>query len=100
MADYIDRDAVYHAISVDVGLNAYEKAYCIDIVRKIPAADVAPVRHGRWDDSGRYRFENGDLAIRCTGCGCSLHEDEFEKFVWNYCPVCGARMDGGDKNDE
>ena len=40
MADYIDRDAVYHAISVDVGLNAYEKAYCIDIVRKIPAADA------------------------------------------------------------
>ena len=42
MPDYIDRDAVYHAISVDGGLNAYEKAYCIDIVRKIPAADVVP----------------------------------------------------------
>ena len=47
MPEYIDRDAVYDAISVDGGLNAYEKAYCIDIVRKIPAADVAPVRHGR-----------------------------------------------------
>ena len=46
MPDYIDRDAVYHAISVDGGLNAYEKAYCIDVVRKIPAADVAPVRTG------------------------------------------------------
>lgn len=43
MADYIERDAVYHAISVDCGLNAYEKAYCIDIVRKIPAADVVQV---------------------------------------------------------
>ena len=42
MPDYIDRDAVYDAISVDGGLNAYEKAYCIDIVRKIPAADVVP----------------------------------------------------------
>ena len=42
MAEYIDRDAVYHAISVDGGLNAYEKAYCIDIVRKIPSADVVP----------------------------------------------------------
>ena len=42
MPEYIDRDEVYHAISVDGGLNAYEKAYCIDIVRKIPAEDVAP----------------------------------------------------------
>lgn len=46
MADYIDRDAVYDAILVDDGLNAYGKAYCIDIVRKITASDVAPVRTG------------------------------------------------------
>ena len=98
MADYIDRDAVYHAISIDGALNIYEKAYCLDIVRKITSSDVAPVRHGQWDDSGRYRFENGDPAIRCTVCGCSLREDEFEKFVWNYCPVCGADMRGS--NDE
>ena len=43
MADYIDRDAVYDAILIDGGLNAYEKAYCIDVVRKIPAADAQRV---------------------------------------------------------
>lgn len=48
MAEYIDREAVYHAISVDGGLNAYEKAYCIDIVRKIPAADVHRSGLGGW----------------------------------------------------
>ena len=69
------------------------KAVPVDVIEREPAVDAVPVRHGRWDDSGRYRFENGDLAIRCTGCGCSLREDEFEKFVWNYCPVCGAKMD-------
>ena len=58
MADYIERDAVYHAISVDVGLNAYEKAYCIDIVRKIPAAEVAQVRTGRLVNANR--MEGGD----------------------------------------
>ena len=42
MPDYIDRDAVYDAILIDGGLNAYEKVYCIDIVSKIPAEDVAP----------------------------------------------------------
>lgn len=90
MAEYIDRDAVYHAISVDGGLNAYEKAYCIDIVRKIPAADVAPVRHGQWvaQDETRTKF-------MCSVCESKNHGGH-EKF----CPNCGAKNDGGDKNDE
>lgn len=90
MDEYIDRDAVYHAISVDGGLNAYEKAYCIDIVRKIPAADVAPVRHGWWvlvdNDEEQFFF--------CSEC------ENKEYWESEYCPACGAKMDGGDKNDE
>ena len=90
MPDYIDRDAVYHAISVDGGLNAYEKAYCLDIVKKIPAADVARVRHGRWvaQDETRTKF-------MCSVCK-SKNYGGHEKF----CPVCGVKMDRGDKNDE
>lgn len=38
----------------------------------IPAADVAPVVHGQWDDSGRYTFPGGGTAVRCTECGCAL----------------------------
>ena len=97
MADYIDRDAVYHAISVDGGLNAYEKAYCIDVVRKITAADVAPVRRGRWlgwGKSGTPTYENYGT---CSECG---EDAEIYTEHRNYCPNCGARMDGGDKNDE
>ena len=60
----------------------------------IPAADVAPVVHGRWDDSGRYTFPAGSVAVRCTNCGCALTESEYHLNNWNYCPVCGAKMDG------
>ena len=60
-----------------------------------PAADVAPVVHGRWDDSGRYTFSGGSTAVRCTNCGCALTESEYRLNNWNYCPVCGAKMDGG-----
>lgn len=67
-----------------------------DFIKSIPAADVAPVRHGNWDSSGKYEFANGELAIRCSECGCSLRQDEYKAYHWNYCPVCGARMDGGD----
>lgn len=90
MDEYIGRDAVCHAISVDRGLNAYEKAYCIDIVRKIPAEDVAPVRHGRWilieTDEEQLFF--------CSEC------ENKEYWESDFCPSCGAKMDGGDKNDE
>ena len=96
MDDYIDRDAVYHAISVDGGLNAYEKAYCIDVVRKIPAADVAPVRTGRLVNANRRAKTYQRICTACggiayfCGVGCS----------YKFCPNCGVKNDGGDKNDE
>ena len=52
--------------------------------------------HGHWDDSGRYRFPSGKKAVRCNMCGCALSEGEYKYhyFNWNYCPACGAKMDG------
>ena len=67
-------------------------------IEALPAADVAPVVHGRWDDSGRYTFPGGGTAVRCTECGCALTESEYHLNNWNYCPVCGAKMDGGNEN--
>lgn len=60
-----------------------------------PTVDAVPVVHGRWDDSGRYTFPGGGTAVRCTNCGCALTVSEYRLSNWNYCPVCGARMDGG-----
>lgn len=59
----------------------------------IPAADVAPLVHARWDDSGRYTFPGGSTAVSCTECGCKLTVSEFRLNKWNYCPNCGAKMD-------
>ena len=90
MADYIDRDAVYHAISVDCALNIYEKAYFLDIVRKITSADVAPVRHGQWV----LIEESPDRDIyECNWCGRMVTK----RFSYFHC--CGAKMDGGESNE-
>lgn len=62
--------------------------------------DWKPVVHGRWDDSGRYTFPGGGTAVRCTECGCALTESEYHLNNWNYCPVCGAKMDGERKDNE
>ena len=106
MVEYIEREAlrkildqwrVAHADVDDVdGFDLLE-----DVIREVDAqtaADVAPVVHGRWDDSGRYTFPSGDTAVRCTNCGCALTESEYHLSNWNYCPVCGAKMDGERKD--
>lgn len=51
----------------------------------IPAADVAPVVHGRWKC-------HGDCGVtECSACGWSIEEYSGD---YAYCPNCGARMDG------
>ena len=103
MDEYIDREAAFDAITDLAGKaptrSAYEAVWkSARVLKKIPAANVAPVVHGRWDDSGRYTFPSGDVAVRCTNCGCALTESEYHLNNWNYCPVCGDKMDGGADN--
>lgn len=95
MPEYIEREA-----AEDAAGEAYLKGLNpVWAVRDVPTADVVPVVHGRWDDSGRYTFPSGNAAVRCTNCGCALTESEYHLNNWNYCPVCGAKMDGGTDND-
>ena len=101
MADYMERETAIKAIEkADCAVIADDAESCKtdylrEIIKSVPAADVAPVVHGRWDDSGRYTFPGGGTAVRCTNCGCALTESEYHLNNWNYCPVCGAKMDGG-----
>ena len=98
MAEYIEREAALHAILGEPTESHYPSWYA-ERIKALPAADVVPVVHGRWDDSGRYIFPSGAAAVRCTNCGCALTESEYRLNNWNYCPVCGAEMDGGADND-
>ena len=100
MDEYIKRETAIDVITDLAGKaptrSAYEAVWkSARALKKIPAADVVPVVHGRWDDSGRYVFPIGRTAVRCSECGCCLSESEYRLFNWNYCPVCGAKMDGG-----
>lgn len=59
-------------------------------VNPVCPANVAPVVHGRWVHDGR-RIERGIDWCHCSKCGKS---DNFCTRT-NYCPNCGAKMDGG-----
>lgn len=59
-------------------------------------ADVTPIRHGRWleivEHGGPNRLRHQEIyaaVYRCSVCN-------EEAFNYDYCPNCGAKMDGGE----
>ena len=58
-----------------------------------PAADVVEVKHGYWKEV-EWRFR--DVYYDCSVCGESfcLIEGTPTDNLYNYCPNCGAKMDG------
>jgi len=89
MAEYIEREAALLEIEewADTFCECdYVWPHVIKSIRKLPAADVRPVRRGKW---GKYVGENGvTSACRCSLCG--FEDNRFS--VFNYCPNCGADM--------
>ena len=90
MAEYIDREALLVAFSLaDYPWTDFEDAW--EMVRNAPSADVAEVKHGKWDFPIFTDNEDGlDPRVKCSVCGGV--EAAFAR--WKYCPNCGARMDG------
>ena len=101
MAEYIDREALIEWLKriklIDLsdgrGLcrvimeDDFKKA-----IKEMPkgiVADVAPVRHGRWIEKDKYTF---GVMYDCSICDNRILDTGHS---WNYCPKCGARMDGG-----
>lgn len=95
MAEYIEREEVLNnrpegRNPTQIGKEEYNKGWndcrhaffeCID---NATAADVAPVRHGRWDENNR-----------CTNCGghAPYYAMTLACYRSPYCFECGAKMD-------
>ena len=68
------------------------------VIAEMPAADVATVVHGRWV------WREDDFEFECSACKCGFdYNKTYELFdhgfqFANYCPNCGAKMDGGVDN--
>ena len=59
----------------------------IYMIEDMPTADVAPVRHGRWEEAS-----DGD-GIVCPFCRTDFCTIIYDTEYFNYCPNCGAKMD-------
>lgn len=65
----------------------------IDALENIHAADVVPVVHGQWEYIPRTL--NTLSQLRCPFCGWWSLDPSIDG-TYNYCPNCGAKMDGGE----
>lgn len=85
MDEYIKREAVIEAIMSEPPDAHYPQWY-VDKIKCIPAADVALVRHERWEKRGSK--------WQCTGCKVLMSIDGTpQENLLYYCPNCGALMD-------
>ena len=86
MAEYVDREKLRDALYESDAITMRGVA----ILNRFPAADVVPVRRGRWiKDCDRVMGDGWTYTQRhCSECGGQTVE------CVNYCQFCGARMDG------
>lgn len=115
MSDYIKRDVLLEAR--ELAICAYENAgifnadairnhlkLLLDAVADTPAADVAEVVFARWEEADWREYDAQSCetirypkaAIVCTNCRCAFKKDALWKR--DFCPSCGAKMNGGDSN--
>ena len=104
MAEYIEREALVkylvgycEHLSVlchnndDIYAEMLGVAQCLDRVESAPKADVVEVRHGYW----RGLPLGGNSYCRCSVCNNVYNVHSCNgRATQNYCPNCGAKMDG------
>ncbi len=99
MAEYIEREALRkilenwrdaHAdVDDEQGCGLLEDVMCE--VDAQTAADVAPLVHGKWEYIPQTL--NTLSQLRCPFCGWWSLDPSIDG-AYNYCPNCGAKMDG------
>lgn len=88
IAKYIDREALIEWLKRIPLKDLSDGLGLCRVIKNMPKGiivDVAPVRHGRWDE--------GHEMMTCPNC-CEQF-DLYFKNDFNYCPNCGAKMDAG-----
>ena len=89
MDEYIKRETAVRMVMAAKWGDGSDGAMAMEIVASAPTADVAPVVHGRWESGNPI----------CPVCGGDKFKD-LDADIWcdwqpDFCPNCGAKMDGG-----
>ena len=99
MAEYIERGvAIAKLTALEVAESNATMADARRLLADMPAADVAPVVHGKWldEDFPEKMATVHEMAI-CSACRELSHKAEHGySILSDYCPHCGAKMDMGE----
>ena len=93
---YIEREAAIEVIMSEPPDAHYPQWYA-DKIKAISAADVSPIRHGRWVTTSGEVFPGSSQFL----CYSHKHEECGFQYVdmneneYDFCPNCGCRMAGG-----
>lgn len=93
MTDLIDRQEAIDFINAGHLVNPNEPRWSdnevVNLLKSRPSADAVEIRHGYWIESDADGFV-------CSVCrnGYRNQPTLMGKPMFDYCPVCGARMDG------
>lgn len=94
MAKYVDVEKVYeqatNGFHSDFGRSMADLTSLKEVLEDTPAADVAEVRHARWDKNGRCTLCGGHAPFWCMAS---------TYYKSPYCFECGAKMDGVPDNN-
>lgn len=106
MTEYIDKRAVYEVACRgctrhgDEPMSCYDSEPCEKLnyaFASAPAADVAPVRHGRWI---RLDANKGVEQFKCSFCRSECYVPTcMREPMYAFCPNCGARIGLGGAGD-
>ena len=89
----------------------FDHSFYRGLVENVPTADVAEVRHGRWEWYVEPRYDlyscDENFGYRCSECEVwageyGVDDDIYEEpptHILYYCPNCGAKMDGKGEGD-
>lgn len=94
MPEYIEQGAAKRAVDLAMDLTDVEYDMICNQIDKLPAADVEPVRHGKWEWLEPNRLVRECMCGTCPVCKVR------SQYIINtlLCPNCGANMDGGEEN--
>ncbi|UWI17418.1 MAG: hypothetical protein [Bacteriophage sp.] len=104
----IDANALHKRIEMNLhASNPFTIEECcykdaLNSVDETPTIDPESLRgHAKWVKDKELKFiivddENNsheEPAIRCTHCNAKISQSDFDSWVWNFCPVCGFKME-------
>ena len=99
--EYIERGAVLRKVRYICDTYGVPKIICERLKKamdKCTAADVVEVRHGEWIDKSKYINGLYNPRFDCSVCGHIFWHPSAQ--TYNYCPACGAKMDGERKEQK